>query len=45
MEDDEYHVKDVMADEELRNAAQVRLNVTRNRLDNGLIKEYFKTAK
>ena len=45
MEDANYHAKGVIADEELRNAAQVRLNVTRNKLYTSLIKEYFKTVK
>src|SRR5205814_10340116 len=35
----------IMADEELRNLAQVRLNVTRNRLYTALIKEYFKAIQ
>ena len=39
-----YRAKGIIADEELRNAAQIRLNVTSNRLYNALIKEYFKTA-
>ena len=38
-------VKDIMADEELCKAAQVRLNVTRNKLYTALIKEYFKSQK
>ncbi|MDP4265770.1 MAG: hypothetical protein Q8941_24850 [Bacteroidota bacterium] len=37
--------KGIMADEELRNAAQLRLNVTLNKLYRALIKEYFKTAQ
>ena len=36
-----YHVRGILADDELRNAAQIRLNVMRNRLYNALIKEYF----
>ncbi len=36
--------KRILADENLRNEAQVRLNVTRNRLYTSLIKEYFKNA-
>ncbi len=35
----------IMADDKLRNAAQVRLNVTSNKLYSSLIKEYFKNAK
>ena len=37
--------KSILADEELRNAAQVRLNVTRNKLYTALIREYFKNVK
>src|SRR5450432_2783106 len=44
MEDANYATKGILANEELRNAAQVRLNVTRNKLYRALIKEYFKTA-
>lgn len=35
----------IMANEELSIAAQVRLNVTRNKLYTALIKEYFKNSK
>ena len=45
MEEANYHAKGVIADEQLRNAAQVRLNVTRNKLYTALIKEYFKAIK
>jgi hypothetical protein len=34
----------IIADEQLRNEALVRLDVTRNRLYTALIKEYFKAA-
>jgi hypothetical protein len=44
MADAHYQAKGVLATEELRVAAQVRLNVTRNRLYTALIKEYFKMA-
>jgi hypothetical protein len=37
--------KEIIADEEKRNAAQVRLNVSRNRLYTALIKEYFQHAR
>lgn len=37
-----YEAKAILADETLRNAAQVRLNVTRNKLYTALIREYFK---
>jgi len=37
-----YEARKIMADEGLRNAAQVRLNVTRKKLYTALIKEYFK---
>ncbi|WP_315823315.1 hypothetical protein [Paraflavitalea speifideaquila] len=40
-----YKAKAVLADEQLRDAAQVRLNVTRNKLYTALIKEYFRNAK
>jgi len=36
--------KRILADENLRNEAQVRLNVTRNKLYTSLIKEYFKNT-
>jgi hypothetical protein len=45
MEEANYVVKDILADEELCKAAQVRLNVTRNKLYTALIKEYFKSQK
>jgi hypothetical protein len=37
--------KRILADEELRHEAQVRLNVTRNKLYTTLIKEYFKAVQ
>jgi hypothetical protein len=37
-----YDAKRILANEELRNAAQVRLNTTRKKLYTALIKEYFK---
>lgn len=37
--------KMILADESLRNEAQLRLNVTRNKLYTSLIKEYFKNAR
>ncbi|MFL5744997.1 MAG: hypothetical protein ACJ751_10055 [Niastella sp.] len=40
-----YTAKGIMANEELASAAQVRLNVTRNKLYTALIKEYFKSQK
>jgi hypothetical protein len=40
-----YTAKGIMADEELRMAAQVRLNVTRNKLYTALVKEYFNNYK
>jgi hypothetical protein len=45
MEEANYVAQGIMADDELRSAAQVRLNVTRNKLYTSLIKEYFKNAK
>ncbi len=40
-----YYAQEILADEQLRNAAQVRLNVMRNRLYQNLIKEYFENEK
>ncbi len=40
-----YEAKTILSNEELRTAAQVRLNVTRNKLYTALIKEYFKKQK
>jgi hypothetical protein len=37
--------KQIIANDEQRNAAQVRLNVARNRLYTALIKEYFQTVR
>ena len=45
MEEANAEAKRIMANEGLRNAAQVRLNVTRNKLYTSLIKEYFKNAR
>jgi hypothetical protein len=45
MEEANYAAKEIMANEELRIAAQVRLNVTSNKLYTSLIREYFKNAK
>jgi hypothetical protein len=39
-----YRARGIIKDEALRNAALLRLNVTRNRLYNALVKEYFKTV-
>jgi hypothetical protein len=39
------HARSVLSDEDLRNEAQLRLNVTRNKLYTALIREYFKNAK
>jgi hypothetical protein len=41
MEEACYAAREIMADEEQRSAAQVRLNVTSNRLYPSLIREYF----
>ncbi len=43
MKEANYEAKRILADEELRNEAQVKLNVTRNKLYTALVKEYFKT--
>ena len=40
-----FTAKGIMANEELASAAQVRLNVTRNKLYTALIKEYFNSHK
>jgi hypothetical protein len=40
-----YAAKHVIGDEKLRNAAQVRLNVPRNKLYTALIREYFQKEK
>jgi hypothetical protein len=45
MEDANDEVRGIMADDTLRNEAQIRLNVTRNKLYHALIKEYFAKAK
>jgi len=45
MQEANWEAKSIMADEVLRTAAQVRLNVTRNKLYTSLIKEYFKNAQ
>lgn len=45
MEQANDEAKRIMADENLRNAAQVRLNVTSNKLYTSLIKEYFKNVQ
>ena len=45
MQEANYEAKRILADEELRTAAQVRLNVTRNKLYTSLIKEYFQNAQ
>ena len=45
MEEANYEAKKIIANEELRHAAQVRLNVTRNKLYTALIKEYFKARQ
>lgn len=37
------YAKGIMSDENLRNAAQIRFNVTRERLYNSLVSEYWKT--
>jgi hypothetical protein len=39
-----YHTRTILADEQLRMEAQVRLNVTSNKLYTALIKEYFITV-
>jgi hypothetical protein len=42
MEEANYEAKTIMADKELKDAAQIRLNVTTNKLYTALIREYFK---
>jgi len=39
-----YAAQEILADEKQRNAAQARLNVTRNKLYTSLIGEYFRNA-
>ena len=41
MEEANYAAREIIADEVQRDAAQVRLNVTRNKLYTALIREYF----
>jgi hypothetical protein len=45
MEEANYRARGIIADEALRSAAQVRLNVTSNKLYTALIKEYFKNVQ
>jgi len=45
MADANYWAREIMGTEKLRNAALLRLNVTRNKLYTSLIREYFKNAK
>jgi hypothetical protein len=40
-----YNAKRILANDELRREAQVRLNVTRNKLYHALVREYFVAAK
>ena len=44
MADANYEAKTILADEQLRREAQLRLNVTRNQLYRALVSEYFKNA-
>ena len=45
MEEANDYAKEIMGDPLLRNAEQVRLNVTRNKLYTALIRDFFKKAK
>jgi hypothetical protein len=45
MEEANDAAKTILADDKLSMAAQVRLNVTRNKLYTSLIREYFKNAR
>jgi hypothetical protein len=45
MADANEEAKEIMADEQLKNAAQVRLNVTSNKLYTALIKDYFRKIR
>lgn len=45
MEEANYEAKRIMADPQLKMEAQVRLNVTNNKLYTSLIREYFNNAK
>ena len=42
MEEANYAARGILADKELKDAAQVRLNVTTNKLYTALVREYFK---
>ncbi len=44
MSEANYYAKGILANEELRNSAQVRLNTIRKKLYTALIKEYFKNT-
>jgi hypothetical protein len=45
MEEANYEAKRILADDKLRKEAQVRLNVTSNKLYHALIREYFVAVK
>ena len=45
MEQANYEAQYILSDDTLRKEAQVRLNVTRNKLYHALIREYFTAAK
>ena len=45
MKDANYRAKKIMANDDLRSEAQVRLNVTLNKLYTALIKEFFQSSK
>ena len=44
MADANYHTRTILADEQLRREAQIRLNVTSSKLYTALIKEYFSSV-
>jgi hypothetical protein len=45
MQEANYTAKSIIADDTLRTAALVRLNVTRNKLYTSLVKEYFENVR
>ncbi|MCG7857515.1 hypothetical protein MD537_11065 [Flavihumibacter sediminis] len=45
MEEANYYALGIMGDEAKKDEAQVRLNVTRNKLYTSLVREYFKQLK
>src|SRR5512139_841326 len=44
MEEDNYYARGIILNDDLRNEAQIRLNLTRNKLYTALVKEFFAKA-